>query len=126
MSRRAISTTLILISLLLLVFFLGCSKPRQVASKGKLKAAVVTDVGGIGDMSFNAMAWEGLQRAGRDFGIQVKFLESKEQADYAPNLRKFAEQGYDIIFAVGFLMEDALAQVAPKFPQTKFAIIDGN
>ncbi len=77
-------------------------------------------------MSFNAMAWEGLQRAGRDFGIQVKFLESKEQADYAPNLRKFAEQGYDIIFAVGFLMEDALAQVAPKFPKTKFAIIDGN
>ncbi|MCL6520185.1 MAG: BMP family ABC transporter substrate-binding protein [Armatimonadetes bacterium] len=126
MSRWTIFT----IPLLILLFFLfcvsGCSKPKQAPSEGKLKAAVVTDVGGIGDMSFNAMAWEGLQRAGKDFGIEIKFLESKEQADYAPNLRKFAEQGYDIIFAVGFLMEDALAQVAPKFPKTKFAIIDGN
>ena len=105
----------------------GCAKPQQPkGTKGKIKAAVVTDVGGIGDLSFNAMAWEGLQRAGGDLGIEIKFLESKEQADYAPNLRKFAEQGYDLVFAVGFLMEDAVAQVAPKYPKTKFAIIDGN
>lgn len=109
-----------------LALIAGCSKPEQVPKGGKIRAAVVTDVGGIGDMSFNAMAWAGLQRAGKDFGIQTKFLESKEQADYAPNLRKFAEQGYDIIFAVGFLMEDALAQVAPKYPGTKFVIIDGD
>ncbi|HET6453013.1 MAG TPA: BMP family ABC transporter substrate-binding protein [Armatimonadota bacterium] len=89
-------------------------------------AAVVTDTGGIGDLSFNAMAWSGLQRAGKELGIDVKFLESKEQADYAVNLNQFAQQGYDLVFAVGFLMEDAVKETAPKYPKTKFAIIDGN
>lgn len=119
------------ISLLLLVLLLaaGCSKtpPKQTAAPtGKIKAAVVTDVGGIGDRSFNAMAWEGLRRAGKDLGIGTKFLESKEQADYATNLSRCAQQGYDLVFAVGFMMEDAIARVAPKYPDTKFVIIDGN
>lgn len=104
----------------------GCSKPRTEPQSKKLRMAVVTDTGGIGDLSFNANSWAGLQRAGKDFGIDVKFLESKEQADYALNLSKFAEQGYDLVFAVGFLMEDAVKQIAPKYPKTKFAIIDGN
>lgn len=106
----------------------GCSKPPPKptpGTSGKLRAAVVTDVGGIGDRSFNAMAWEGVQRAGRELGIGTKFLESKEQADYAVNLSRCAEQGYDLVFAVGFLMEDAIAKVAPKYPKTRFVIIDG-
>ncbi len=106
--------------------FSGCAKQAAVQQNGKIKAAVVTDVGGIGDMSFNAMAWSGLQRAGKELGIDVKFLESREQSDYAANLTRFAEQGYDLVFAVGFLMEDAVKEVAPKYPKTKFAIIDGN
>lgn len=119
---------LLIMILLAVTVISGCSKSERPKAQqsGKLRAAVVTDVGGIGDLSFNAMAWEGLQRAGKDLGIEIKFLESKEQADYAPNLRKFAEQGYDLVFAVGFLMEDAVAKVAPRYPKTKFAIIDGN
>jgi basic membrane protein A len=109
------------------LLLVSCSKHTASPSGSHpIKAAVVTDVGGIGDLSFNAMAWEGLKRAGKELGIGIKFLESKEQADYAPNLRKFAEQGYDIVFAVGFLMEDAVRAVAPKYPKTKFVIIDGN
>ena len=104
----------------------GCATPKRARDAGKIKAAVVTDTGGIGDLSFNAMAWSGLQRAGKELGIDVKFLESKEQADYAVNLNQFAQQGYDLVFAVGFLMEDAVKETAPKYPKTKFAIIDGN
>lgn len=111
-----------------LVMIAGCAKQatETKSGAGKIRAAVVTDVGGIGDMSFNANSWAGLQRAGKDLGLDVKFLESKEQADYATNLSKFAQQGYDLVFAVGFLMEDAVKEVAPKYPKTKFAIIDGN
>jgi basic membrane protein A len=72
------------------------------------------------------MSWDGLQRAGNDMGMDVQFLESKEQADYATNLGQFAKQGYDLVFAVGFMMEDAVKQVAPQYPKTKFVIIDGN
>jgi len=118
---------LLLLFSVLLSIPLGCSRRTDTDQAAhRVKAALVTDVGGIGDLSFNAMAWEGLQRAGKQLDIDIKFLESKEQADYAPNLRKFAEQKYDVVFAVGFLMEDAVAEVAPKFPKTKFVIVDGN
>jgi len=112
----------------------GCA-PRQAAAPSAaggaapakpLKAAQVTDAGGIDDRSFNASAWQGLQRARQEFGAEIKFLESREQSDYEGNLSLLAEQGSDIVFAVGFLMEDALKNVAASFPGTRFAIIDGN
>lgn len=123
------------LSLMLVVIVYGCSsKPetddmaRETGNGGAriIRAAMVTDVGGIGDESFNAMAWQGLQKAGKELGIEIKFLESREQADYVINLSKLAEQKYDLIFAVGYLMEDAVKQVADKYPNVKFAIIDGS
>jgi basic membrane protein A len=112
----------------------GCSTQKETLSTvdgGKaapkiLRAAIVTDAGGIDDQSFNASAWAGLQRAQAEGGIEAHFIESKEQSDYIINLSTMAEQGYDLVFAVGFLMEDALKAVAPRFPRTKFAIIDGS
>ena len=80
----------------------------------------------MGDKSFNAQAWAGLQKAEKELGAQVKYVESKQNADYVANLTKFAEAKYDVIFAVGFLMQDALLDVAAKFPKIKFAIIDGD
>ncbi len=91
----------------------------------KIRAAMVTDVGGIGDESFNASAWRGLQRAQKELGAEVRYLESRTAADYVRNLTSLARQGYDVVFAVGFLMEDALARVAPRFPRVYFGIVDG-
>ena len=93
--------------------------------QGRLRAAMVTDVGGIGDESFNASAWRGLQRAQKELGAEVRYLESRTAADYVRNLTTLARQGFDVVFAVGFLMEDALAKVAPRFPKTYFGIVDG-
>src|SRR3989442_1575429 len=90
----------------------------------KLRAAVVTDVGGIGDKSFNMMAWNGLQRAGKELGFEVKVAESREDADYEPNLRRMAGQGFDVVVAVGFKLKDALEKVAPDYPKVKFVIVD--
>jgi basic membrane protein A len=81
----------------------------------KIRAAMVTDIGGIGDESFNASAWRGLQRAQRELGADVRYLESRSAADYVRNLTSLARQGYEVVFAIGFLMEDALARVAPRF-----------
>lgn len=92
----------------------------------KIRAAMVTDVGGIGDESFNASAWQGLQMAKQKLGAEVRYLESATAADYVKNLRALAGQKYDVVFAVGFLMENALKQVAPRYPAVKFAIIDGS
>ena len=92
----------------------------------KIKAGLVTDVGGVNDRSFNTLAWEGLQRAGKDLGADIKYTESKQNADYVNNLSQFARAKYDVVFAVGFLMQDAVKEVAAKYPDTKFAIIDGD
>ena len=96
------------------------------ASGKKIKAGLVTDVGGVNDKSFNASAWDGMQRAGKELGADVKYTESRVNADYVSNLTQYAQNGYDVVFAVGFLMNNAVKDVAPKFPNVKFAIIDGD
>ncbi|MBC8103118.1 MAG: BMP family ABC transporter substrate-binding protein [Cytophagales bacterium] len=104
----------------------GTSTVTPPATTSNIKAGLVTDVGGINDKSFNASAWDGLQRAGKELGIAVKFTESKQNADYVSNLTQYARGGYDVVFALGFRMQDALKEVAPRYPKVKFAIIDGD
>lgn len=90
------------------------------------KIALVYDVGGRGDLSFNDMAYLGASKAAKDFNLELKEVQSNSESDYLPNLRSLAQKGdYDLIIAVGFMMEDAVKQVAEEFPDQKFAIVDG-
>ena len=94
------------------------------ATSAPFKVGLVTDIGGLNDRSFNHLAYVGLQRAQKNLKVQGRVLESKSGADYVPNLSSLAQQGYNLVIAVGFLMADQLDQVAAQFPNTKFAIID--
>ena len=85
---------------------------------------LVTDFGGVNDGSFNQSAWEGLQRAGEAFGCEVKYIESKGDADYVPNIESFLDEDYDLIVCVGYTMADAVRDAAELYPDQKFAIID--
>jgi basic membrane protein A len=89
-----------------------------------MKIAMVTDVGGVNDQSFNQSAWEGLKRAEKDFGVKVAYKESKQDADYAPNMETLTDAGYDLIWGIGFLMGDAIKETAELNPDQKYAIID--
>jgi basic membrane protein A len=89
-----------------------------------IKVGLVTDVAGLGDKSFNYLAGEGLKQAEKKYGVQGDVTVSKSNNDYVPNITKYALRGYDLIIAVGYLEEQAVAQVSKKFPKTKFAIID--
>jgi basic membrane protein A len=93
-------------------------------SKPAMKAAMVTDVGGLGDKSFNDLSWAGLEKAKADLGIETKVLESKQLTDYESNLGQLANAGYSPIFAVGFLMQDAVTKMATSTPDTNFGGID--
>jgi basic membrane protein A len=93
-------------------------------AKKSIKVGLVTDIGGLNDRSFNSLANQGLQNAESTQGIQGRVLTSKSNADYIPNLSTLAQQKYDLVIGVGFLMADAIDTVAKKFPNTKFAIID--
>ena len=89
-----------------------------------LKVGLVTDLGGVEDQSFNQSAWEGLQKAAEDFGVEVNYLSSSTDADYAPNIETFIDEEYDLIISVGFLLADATRAAAEANPDTMFAIID--
>jgi basic membrane protein A len=89
-----------------------------------LKVGLVTDIAGLGDKSFNYLAGQGLKQAEKKYGIQGDVTVSKSGSSYAPNLTNYALKGYDLVIAVGFLEEQAVGQVAKKFPKTKFAIVD--
>ena len=89
-----------------------------------LKVGLVTDIAGLGDKSFNYLAGQGLKQAEKKYGVQGDVTVSKSNNDYVPNITKYALKGYDLVIAVGFLEEQAVGQVAKKFPKTKFAIID--
>ncbi len=96
-----------------------------LAAPRTFKIAVVSDVGGRGDLSFNDMAFKGGEDAERDFGVRMVELVSKVEADYVPNLTRAArDPDVQLIVGVGFLLSDALAQVARRFPDKNFVGID--
>ncbi len=89
-----------------------------------LKVAFVTDIGGIDDKSFNQTAWAGVQKAMKDFGIDAKYLQSRQQTDYDKNITTFIQEGYPLIVTVGFLLGPATAKGAQASPKTSFTIVD--
>ena len=95
-----------------------------VASAKKFKVAMVTDVGGVNDQSFNQSAWEGLKKAEKELGIKIAYKESKQDADYGPNLETLTDADYDLIWGVGFLMGDSIKSTAQINPDQYYAIID--
>jgi basic membrane protein A and related proteins len=89
-----------------------------------IKVGVVTDIGGLNDRSFNHLANVGFQKAKKDLGIDGRVLISKSNGDYVPNLTTLAQQRYDLIVPIGFLMADATNTVASKISTSDFAIVD--
>ena len=83
----------------------------------KFSACMVTDVGGIDDKSFNTSAWKGLEEAkAANDNIEIKFVASKAEADYEPNLTQYVNQKCDFILAVGGLMANATSKIAKANP----------
>lgn len=130
----ALSSVLVVASLGLLA---GCNNdapaPATTGTTGStsnpdekpLKIGIVFDRGGLGDKSFNDSAWRGIQRAEKELGITSQKVESKEEKDYEANLTAFADEGLDLVIAVGLNQEKALQKVAANYPDIKFAIVDG-
>lgn len=99
--------------------------PQMVAAADdEFKIGLITDVGGVNDSSFNQSAWEGLEKAGEELGVEVNYLESATDADYQPNMETFVDEDYDLIISVGYMLADATREAAEANPDTKFAIID--
>lgn len=124
----------LLVAALLATAAAGCAKepvaaptptePAAAASSAGLRAAMVTDVGGLGDRGFNDLSYAGLRRASEELGVEIAVLESRKPADYESNLTTLAAAGSSPVFAVGYLMTGAVTQLAPRFAGVTFAGID--
>jgi basic membrane protein A len=102
----------------------GSTTSTQATTGKKIRVGLVTDIGGLNDRSFNALANKGLNDAKSQLGVEGRVLTSDSNSDYVPNLSSLAQQKYDLVVGVGFLMAEAVNTVAKKFPDTKFAVID--
>lgn len=95
---------------------------------GGFSAAMVTDVGGVDDKSFNQSAWEGLKAWGEEHGVAEKegydYAQSEDESDYLPNLTRLVRNDYDVIFGIGFMLEDGIDTIAEQYPDNNFAIVD--
>lgn len=97
---------------------------RHVASaQSDVVVTMVTDTAGLGDQNFNDLGYKGLLKAEEDFQITQNVIESQDAASFVPNMTQSAEQS-DLSIAVGFLLTEAVTQVAAQYPDSSFLIID--
>ncbi len=85
---------------------------------------IVFDMGGRGDKSFNDGAYLGAERAMRDIGARIRFVEPGEGSDREAGLRLLAAEGMDLVVGVGFIFTDDLTELAKEYPNVAFAGID--
>ncbi|MGP1455301.1 MAG: BMP family lipoprotein [Treponema sp.] len=97
-------------------------------AKKAMKVGMVTDAGTIDDKSFNQGTWEGIIRAQKDLGIEIKYLKpvGTTEADYVKEISNLYDSGYKFIVCPGFKFETAIFKSQTKYPDAKFVLIDGN
>ena len=98
--------------------------PLAPAGAQTFAPAVVYDLGGRFDKSFNEGAYVGAERFKRETGIEYRDFEIRNDVQREQALRNFAQRGQNPIVAVGFGFRAAMEKVAAEFPNTRFGIID--
>jgi basic membrane protein A and related proteins len=94
-----------------------------VHAQDPIVVTMVTDTAGLGDQNFNDLAKRGLDRSVEELGVQGEVIESRDAASYIPNLTQAAEQS-DLSVGVGFLLTEAMTEVANQYPDKNFLLID--
>src|SRR3982751_7138717 len=124
------STKSLIALLLLCVLALGslaCHNQTYAADdSSKIHVGIVFDIGGKDDRSFNAAAWQGVQRAAKDLPIILRDIEPGTPNAIEPAMRAFAERNFDLIIGVGFAQAPIMEQVEKEYTHIQFAIIDGD
>lgn len=136
MKRRKFAFSLVL--LLAIGMFLGACGNGDDNENGagdnggdenKFSVAMVTDIGGVDDKSFNQSAWEGLKKFGADNGKEkgdegYDYLQSNSDQDYVPNLNKLVRRDFDVVFGIGYMLAEPIDEIAVQQKDTNFGIVD--
>lgn len=90
----------------------------------KLKVAMICGAGGLGDRSYNDSGYEGLKKVEKELGMEIKVVEPKDISEGEKYLTDLAKGGYDLVMTLEYGHADILKNVAPQFPETRFAIFN--
>jgi basic membrane protein A len=88
-----------------------------------VRLGLVSDVSGLDDHAWNALSWKGMEKAKEEYGVEIAFIESTDEASYVDNITQFVDEGVDIIVTVGNSMADATGEVADQNPDANFIIV---
>lgn len=89
-----------------------------------IRIGLILAEGGLGDQSFNDAAYRGLMQAKEELGVEVSFVEPADIPEMEDHQRAYADAEYDLVIAIGFVQESALAEVSADYPHINFAIVD--
>lgn len=119
---KVLATTLVAVTALT-----GCGGATgNTATSSDLKVGMVTDMGSIDDKSFNQLTWEGIQKAGNDFGLTSKYLKptGATEPELMKEIGNLYDGGYKFIVGSGFKFATSMFAAQTKYPDAKFVITD--
>jgi basic membrane protein A len=122
--RKLLLLVAALLAVHVALLFAHPSGAAEPPTGNTVDVGVVFDLGGRGDKSFNDGAYLGAERAEKELGVHVRFIEPGEGSDRESGLRLLAAEGMDLVIGVGFIFTDDLTQLAKEYPSTKFAGVD--
>jgi basic membrane protein A len=119
-----ITSVVALVAVATFSFTGAVSQPPPAAAARSLRIGMVANTDGVADRSFNELAETGVRTAAARLGASIAVTASPTSASYVPALTYMAQQGYDLVIAVGSAEEQAVGEVARRFPKVNFAIVD--
>ena len=116
------------LSVLFLLFILSaCSNSTTSESEldnKKLQVGIMLSDAGLGDQSFSDLGFAGLEKARDELNIEFDYLEIKDTKTYEAGLEELVIQENDLIIGLGFSMQEAVEEIASKYPDSTFLLID--
>ena len=105
------------------------NKEGAGSKEDNFSIAMITDVNGVDDKSFNQSAWKGIQDYGKENNLEkgdggFDYLESKSDADFEPNLNRLVRRDFDLVYGIGYLLKDAMETIADQQPDKMFGLVD--
>ena len=105
---------------------IGCTKVEEIKEKENYEITLILDAGGVNDQSFNQSAWEGALRLKENHGVEISYMEAKQESDYATNIENAIDNNSDLVIGVGFKLTESILEASKNYPSQKFAIVDGD
>lgn len=110
----------------LAIFMVGCGSSEEAAEEASDYKIVLLLPGPINDQSWNATNYAGLVASNEELGTNIEYVENVQASDFESTFREYAERGYNLIMAAGSQFDEAVATVAPNYPDTTFCVVNGS